>query len=122
MSDPGTSYRERSEIQEVREKKDCLHSFKKLILDSNLAKEEELKAIEVFNQSLAEMRLKVWILQEKTKIKVNKETEKAEKDHPPPLEELTADTYVIWPDKVRMARMLEWVPYKTIAHYKSSAK
>lgn len=50
MSDPGTSYRDRSEIQEVREKKDCLHNFKKLILDSNLAKEEELKAIEVYRK------------------------------------------------------------------------
>lgn len=47
MSDPGTSYRDRSEVQEVREKKDCIHHMKKLILDSNLATEDEIKAIEV---------------------------------------------------------------------------
>ncbi|ENN81763.1 hypothetical protein D910_06394 [Dendroctonus ponderosae] len=101
MSDPGTSYRDRSEIQEVREKKDCIHHLKQLILDSNLAKEDEIKAIENENKE-----------------KVAKATEEAIKGSPPSLEELTADHYAVWSEKVRIPRMLEWVPYKTIAHNK----
>lgn len=46
MSDPGTSYRSRDEIQEVREKRDPIITLKNKIVDSGLATVEELKKIE----------------------------------------------------------------------------
>jgi len=47
MSDPGTSYRTREEIQEVRKMHDPITSFKEKLINSNLATAEELKEIEV---------------------------------------------------------------------------
>ncbi|VDL77314.1 unnamed protein product [Nippostrongylus brasiliensis] len=46
MSDPGTSYRTRDEIQEVRKTRDPITGFKDRIITSGLAKEDELKAID----------------------------------------------------------------------------
>lgn len=43
MSDPGTSYRTREEIQEVRQTKDPITSFKEKILSTNLVTQEEVK-------------------------------------------------------------------------------
>ena len=43
MSDPGTSYRTREEIQEVRQSRDPITSFKDKLLNSGLATAEELK-------------------------------------------------------------------------------
>ncbi|XP_054258724.1 probable pyruvate dehydrogenase E1 component subunit alpha, mitochondrial isoform X2 [Macrosteles quadrilineatus] len=43
MSDPGTSYRTRDEIQEVRQTRDPITSFKDKILNSGLVTAEELK-------------------------------------------------------------------------------
>lgn len=43
MSDPGTSYRTREEIQEVRQTRDPLTSFKERILNANLVTADELK-------------------------------------------------------------------------------
>ena len=43
MSDPGTSYRTREEIQEVRQTRDPITSFKEKIMNANLATPEELK-------------------------------------------------------------------------------
>ena len=43
MSDPGTSYRSRDEIQEVRQTRDPITSFRERIVSSNLATPEELK-------------------------------------------------------------------------------
>lgn len=45
MSDPGTSYRTRDEIQEVRQTRDPITSFKEKILSANLATQDELKVI-----------------------------------------------------------------------------
>ncbi|XP_050312163.1 probable pyruvate dehydrogenase E1 component subunit alpha, mitochondrial [Anthonomus grandis grandis] len=100
MSDPGTSYRDREEIQTVREKKDCIAHIKKLILDSKLASDAELKEIETKNKEF-----------------VAKELEAASKGTDPPLEELVADVYSNYPDRMRIPPMLTWMPYKTIAHY-----
>lgn len=47
MSDPGTSYRTREEIQEVRQKRDPITSFRERILELGLATPEEIKAIDV---------------------------------------------------------------------------
>lgn len=46
MSDPGTTYRDRSEIQQVRETRDPLALVKARILDNKVATEEELEAID----------------------------------------------------------------------------
>lgn len=46
MSDPGTSYRTRDEIQEVRQRRDPITSFKDKLITANLASAEELKDIE----------------------------------------------------------------------------
>ncbi|XP_023013052.1 probable pyruvate dehydrogenase E1 component subunit alpha, mitochondrial isoform X2 [Leptinotarsa decemlineata] len=46
MSDPGTSYRTRDEIQEVRQTRDPITSFKEKIIASNLATPEEIKKID----------------------------------------------------------------------------
>lgn len=45
MSDPGTSYRTREEVQEVRQTRDPITSFKDKILNAGLAAPEELKVI-----------------------------------------------------------------------------
>jgi pyruvate dehydrogenase E1 component alpha subunit len=46
MSDPGTSYRKREEVQEVRAKRDPITTFSKRLLDHKIATPEELKEID----------------------------------------------------------------------------
>lgn len=46
MSDPGTSYRSRDEINEVRQKRDPITSFKEKILTCGLVVDTDLKAID----------------------------------------------------------------------------
>jgi len=46
MSDPGTSYRTRDEVQEVRKNRDPIGVFKEVILGSGLVTGEEIKKIE----------------------------------------------------------------------------
>ncbi|KAJ8926463.1 hypothetical protein NQ314_021166 [Rhamnusium bicolor] len=46
MSDPGTSYRSRDEIKEVRDKRDPIKVFQNKIISSGLVTEDELKKIE----------------------------------------------------------------------------
>lgn len=46
MSDPGTSYRTRDQIQEVRSKRDPITGFKDRIISAGLVTAEELKAID----------------------------------------------------------------------------
>lgn len=47
MSDPGTSYRTREEIQEVRQSRDPITGFREKIVSAGLVDPEELKAIEL---------------------------------------------------------------------------
>ncbi|XP_046467056.1 probable pyruvate dehydrogenase E1 component subunit alpha, mitochondrial isoform X1 [Neodiprion pinetum] len=76
MSDPGTSYRTREEIQEVRQTRDPITSFKERILNSNLVAADELKKLE------AEVRKEV---DDAVKI--------AKTDKEIPMSELTTDIY-----------------------------
>jgi pyruvate dehydrogenase E1 component alpha subunit len=46
MSDPGTSYRKREEIQEVRQKRDPITTFSKRLIDHSICTQEELKAVD----------------------------------------------------------------------------
>lgn len=43
MSDPGTSYRTRAEVQEVRQNRDPITSFREKILTAELATADQLK-------------------------------------------------------------------------------
>lgn len=45
MSDPGTSYRTRDEIQEVRQSRDPITSFREKIINNELATPDEIKVI-----------------------------------------------------------------------------
>lgn len=47
MSDPGTSYRTREEVQEIRQTRDPILSFKEKLVAAGLADAEELKQIEL---------------------------------------------------------------------------
>lgn len=46
MSDPGSTYRTRDEIANVRQKRDPVEHVRKLLLDNGLADAAELKKIE----------------------------------------------------------------------------
>lgn len=46
MSDPGTSYRSRKEIQDVRKTRDPIMQFKNKVLAANLATEADFKVID----------------------------------------------------------------------------
>jgi len=46
MSDAGTAYRSKDEINEYRNKKDCLLFLENMILDNKVLKEAEIKDIE----------------------------------------------------------------------------
>lgn len=46
MSDPGTTYRTREEIQHMRSNNDPITGLKQLILELNVVTEDELKAID----------------------------------------------------------------------------
>lgn len=70
MSDPGLSYRDREEVAKVRRERDPIDKLKKIILENNAAKEDELKAIEKevknsVEDALAEVRASPWPTPEK---------------------------------------------------------
>jgi pyruvate dehydrogenase E1 component alpha subunit len=46
MSDPGTTYRTREEIQQMRSKSDAINKLRSKIVESGFATESELKAID----------------------------------------------------------------------------
>ncbi|KAG9508546.1 putative pyruvate dehydrogenase E1 component subunit alpha, mitochondrial, partial [Fragariocoptes setiger] len=77
MSDPGTSYRTRDEIQEVRQLRDPITSFKDKLIKNELSSAEELKNIET------EIRKEV-----------DEAQQKAKTDPEIPVDELYADVYV----------------------------
>ena len=52
MSDPGTSYRTREEVQEIRQKRDPITGFKERALTSNLITAADTKVTSVWNQFL----------------------------------------------------------------------
>lgn len=92
MSDPGTSYRTRDEIQEVRQTRDPITSFREKIVNANLVTAEELKKIE------GEIRASV-----------DDATKKAKNDKEIPVDELPADVYAnCVEDKIR--NKLPWNP------------
>jgi len=76
MSDPGTSYRSRDEIQEVRQTRDPITSFREKIIGKHLATPDEIRDLEVKIRNAVDEAGK--------KSKVNKEL---------PVAELVTDVY-----------------------------
>ncbi|GAB6026430.1 hypothetical protein CHUAL_012630 [Chamberlinius hualienensis] len=76
MSDPGTSYRTREEIQEVRQTRDPISSFRDKILSAELVTADELKKID-----------------QEVREEVEKATQVAKTDSEVALEEICADIY-----------------------------
>jgi len=76
MSDPGTSYRTRDEVQEVRQTRDPITGFRDRIVGAGLAEVSELKAIE------AQVRKDV-----------DADVKKVKSDTELPVEELCYDVY-----------------------------
>lgn len=61
MSDPGTTYRTRDEVQQMRSAHDPIAGLKKYILEWGVASEDDLKAVdkrakEVVNQAVEEAK------------------------------------------------------------------
>ncbi|VDH94394.1 pyruvate dehydrogenase E1 component alpha subunit [Mytilus galloprovincialis] len=77
MSDPGTSYRTREEIQEVRQTRDPITSFKQKLLETNLVTEDEMKKID-----------------QDVRKEVNESEKLAIADTGPPLEDMYDHIYV----------------------------
>lgn len=77
MSDPGTSYRTRDEIAEVRQRRDPITSFKDKLITANLASADECKNIET-----------------EARREVDEATAQAKSDAEVGLEELYTDVYV----------------------------
>lgn len=57
MSDPGTSYRTRDEVQEVRQTRDPLTSFKERILNANLVTADEIKVSQYFFIEILQLKI-----------------------------------------------------------------
>ena len=77
MSDPGTTYRTRDEITQVRSEKDAIAGLKKYILDWGVTDEKNLKSID-----------------KGAKEEVDKAVEEAQKSAHPDLKEFWTDIYV----------------------------
>lgn len=100
MSDPGTSYRSRDEVQEVRQKRDPITSFKERILTAGLVTEAELKTIDA-----------------EIKKDVDEATKKARGDPGIKVEELTWDIYAN-DENLKLVRNV--VPNKELTHKRFS--
>lgn len=76
MSDPGTAYRNREEVQGVRSSRDPIEKFKKRLVENRLFTEEELKKMEI-----------------EAKKQVNEAVAAAKKAELPPMDELWKQVY-----------------------------
>lgn len=76
MSDPGTTYRTRDEVQKMRSTQDPIRGLQKYIEDWGLATEEELKAID-----------------KESKTEVDKAVEEAKASPEPDMNDFWSDIY-----------------------------
>ena len=81
MSDPGTTYRTRDEVQKIRKERDPLAILRYYILQAKFASEEDLKAID-----------------SKAREEVEAAAEKAKGDPEPSPDTLFKDVYVDGPE------------------------
>lgn len=97
MSDPGTSYRTRDEIQEVRATRDPITSLKDKILSNNLGTAEELKVTFSFFLTISfSIITNLYFAQEmeiKLRNMVDEAMKKSKTDKEIPVSELAADIY-----------------------------
>lgn len=100
MSDPGTSYRSRDEIQEVRQKRDPITSFKEKIISTGLATEAEIKAIDG-----------------EVKKEVDEATKKARGDPGINVDELTWDIYA---NDENLKKIRNVLPNEELTHTRHS--
>lgn len=100
MSDPGTSYRTRDEVQEVRQTRDPISSFKEKIINAGLVTADELKKIDV-----------------EIKKEVDEATKAAKADTEIGLPELTTDIYSNNLDgDIRGANPNSWLKHGSLKH------
>lgn len=76
MSDPGITYRDREEVEDVRKNQDCLLLLKKRIVESGAATEADIKALE-----------------KEVRAHVNAEVKKAKQGNEPNVKELYTHVY-----------------------------
>eukprot|EP00667_Euglena_gracilis_P027708 EG_transcript_34523 len=76
MSDPGTSYRTRDEVQKVKEERDCISKLSSRLIAEGISTEAELKAVE-----------------KETNKEVDKEIAAVEALPPTPFEEIGRDIF-----------------------------
>ena len=85
MSDPGTTYRTREEVQEVRSKQDPIAGLQKYLVEWGISDEASLKAID-----------------KESKKEVDQTVEEAKKSPFPDLKEFWTDIYVSDPNDNRL--------------------
>jgi pyruvate dehydrogenase E1 component alpha subunit len=90
MSDPGTTYRSREEIQQMRSTRDTIKLVQSQLLELSWASEEELKEIE-----------------SKVKKEVDEAAKRAKEDPSPKMAELTTDIYSPESDPNPIVRLCE---------------
>ena len=95
MSDPGTSYRSREEVQQVRETRDPIIGFKEKILAAKLVSDEDLKKLD-----------------DEVKKEVDAAAQKAKTDPVVPEEELTWDIYSLYLDSAGVRNNVPFLPLK----------
>lgn len=97
MSDPGTSYRSRDEIQEVRQSRDPITNLREKILTNDLSDAAELKSMEV-----------------KIKAEVDEAHKKSKVDPEISVDELTTDIYAKYESQYGDVRNV--IPGKGLQH------
>ncbi|KAJ8959349.1 hypothetical protein NQ318_022035, partial [Aromia moschata] len=97
MSDPGTSYRTREEVEEVRKNRDPLKLLKDKVIGSGLVTEDELKQID-----------------EKAKKAVKEATDKSVADTEIAAEEVAYDIYSNYKGKVKMVQWSKYLDHKNV--------
>lgn len=98
MSDPGTSYRSREEVQEVRQTRDPITVFKEKITESGLVTADEIKNLDA-----------------KIKIEVDAATKLAKSDAEIGLHELATDVYSNpIENTIRGIHTDQWYQHKTL--------
>jgi len=92
MSDPGVTYRKKTEIDEYRKTKDCITLVKQLIIDNKVATEDDLKDIE-----------------RTIKKEVDETVEKVRADPYPDEKDLTKDVYINEGSQPQPIRGVEYI-------------
>lgn len=120
MSDPGTSYRSRDEIQEVRQTRDPITSFRDRMLSTNLTTAEELKVSSrrIFKFVFCFPKLMPVPLQDidqDVRQVIDDAVKRAKSDKEIGLDELTADISVNMIDnRIRGVTPFDVLPHKRI--------